>query len=237
MRFDIICLFPEMFANIFSVGIVNKAIEKGLLHVNVHNLRDYAADKHHQVDDRPFGGSPGMVLKPEPIFAAVEGIRQTEDTPVYLLSPQGKPFNSRRAEEMAASSQIVLICGRYEGVDERVIQHLITDEISIGDYILSGGEPAAIVVVDAVSRFVPGVVGKMESVERDSFFEGLLDCPHYTRPRSFRGKTVPEILISGNHADIDKWRRDMALEKTRRVRPDLLDHYTNEKKGKAHEPD
>lgn len=226
-----------MFANIFSVGIVNKAIEKGLLHVNVHNLRDYAADKHHQVDDRPFGGSPGMVLKPEPIFAAVEGIRQTEDTPVYLLSPQGKPFNSRRAEEMAASSQIVLICGRYEGVDERVIQHLITDEISIGDYILSGGEPAAIVVVDAVSRFVPGVVGKMESVERDSFFEGLLDCPHYTRPRSFRGKTVPEILISGNHADIDKWRRDMALEKTRRVRPDLLDHYTNEKKGKAHEPD
>jgi tRNA (guanine37-N1)-methyltransferase len=222
-----------MFADIFSGGIVKRAIEKGLMQVNAHNLRDYATDKHHQVDDRPFGGSPGMVLKPEPIFAAVEKIRRDENTPVFLLSPQGRTFNSSRAEGMALSSQVILICGRYEGVDERVIQHLITDEISIGDYILSGGEPAAAVVVDAVSRFIPGVVGKMESVERDSFFEGLLDCPHYTRPRNFRGMTVPEILISGNHAEIAEWRREKAREKTRRVRPDLLEHLNNDKEGKS----
>lgn len=236
MRFDIICLFPEMFEKVFSGGIVSRAIEKGLLKVNVHNLRDYAADKHHQVDDRPYGGLPGMVLKPEPIFAAVEKIRRTDSTPVFLLSPQGKIFNSRRAEEMASCPQIILICGRYEGVDERVIQNLITDEISIGDYVLTGGEPAATVVVDAVARFIPQVVGKMESVHRDSFSEGLLDCPHYTRPRDFKGMTVPEVLFSGNHAEVENWRREKALEKTRRVRPDLLEHLKNDTKGKTNEP-
>ncbi len=220
-----------MFDNVFSGGVVNKAIEKGLLKVNVHNLRDYAFDKHRQVDDRPFGGLPGMVLKPEPIFAAVEKIRQTGNTPVFLLSPQGKTFNSRRAEKMAGYPQMILICGRYEGVDERVIQNLITDEISIGDYILTGGEPAATVVVDAVARFVPQVVGKMESVQRDSFSEGLLDYPHYTRPRDFRGMAVPEILFSGNHADVENWRREKALEKTRKVRPDLMEHLNNDTKG------
>jgi len=153
------------------------------------------------------------------------------------LSPQGKTFNSREAENMASCSQMILICGRYEGVDERVIQYLITDEISIGDYILTGGEPAATVVVDAVARCVPGVVGKVESVQRDSFFRGLLDYPHYTRPRDFRGMTVPEILFSGNHADVENWRQEMALKKTRKVRPDLLDHLKNDTKGKNHEPD
>jgi tRNA (guanine37-N1)-methyltransferase len=231
MRFDIICLFPEMFESVFSGGIVNKAIEKGLLKVNVHNLRDYAFDKHHQVDDRPFGGLPGMVLKPEPIFAAVEKIRLMDSTPVFLLSPQGKTFNARWAEKMAGYPQMILICGRYEGVDERVIQNLITDEISIGDYILTGGEPAATVVVDAVARFIPQVVGKMESVQRDSFSEGLLDYPHYTRPRDFRGMAVPEILFSGNHADVKNWRREKALEKTVKVRPDLMEHLKNETKG------
>ncbi len=225
-----------MFENVFSGGIVKRAIEKGLLKVNVHNLRDYAFDKHHQVDDRPFGGLPGMVLKPEPIFAAVEKLRQ-KDNPVFLLSPQGKNFNSSRAEKMAGYPQIILICGRYEGVDERVIQNLITDEISIGDYILTGGEPAATVVVDAVARFVPQVVGKLESVQRDSFSEGLLDCPHYTRPRDFRGMTVPEILFSGNHAEIENWRREKALEKTRKIRPDLMEHLNNDVKGKTNEPD
>ena len=205
--------------------------------MNVHNLRDYATDKHRQVDDRPYGGLAGMVLKPEPIFAAVEEIKQADTTPVFLLSPQGRTFNSHWAENMASCDQMILICGRYEGVDERVIQYLITEEISIGDYILTGGEPAATVVVDAVARFVPGVVGKVESVQRDSFFRGLLDYPHYTRPRDFRGMSVPEILFSGNHADVENWRQEMALEKTQKVRPDLLDHLNYDTKGKNHEPD
>jgi tRNA (guanine37-N1)-methyltransferase len=223
MRFDIITLFPEMFESVFSAGVVGKAIEKRLLSVNVHNLRDFATDKHRQVDDRPFGGSPGMVLKPEPVFAAVERIRDTAHTPVFLLSPRGKRFDSRRAETMAGESGMILICGRYEGVDERVIQHLITDEVSIGDYILTGGEPAAMVVVDAVSRYVPGVVGKQESVASESFSQELLEHPQYTRPRDFRGLKVPEVLVSGNHEQIERWRLKRSLEKTWRTRPDLLD--------------
>ncbi len=237
-----------MFETVFSAGVVGKAIEKRLISVNVHNLRDFATDKHRQVDDRPFGGSPGMVLKPEPVFAAVEQIRVSGQTPVFLLSPRGKPFDTRRAEAMAGESGMILICGRYEGVDERVIRHLITDEVSVGDYILTGGEPAATVVVDAVSRFVPGVVGKQESVASESFSQELLEHPQYTRPRDFKGMKVPDVLVSGNHEQIEQWRLKRSLEKTWRTRPDLLDRkrltrdeermlaeIKNERKGNTHE--
>ena len=227
MRFDIITIFPEMFGNVFSVGVLKKALDRDLIEVRVHNLRDFASDKHKQVDDRPYGGKPGMVLKPEPIFAAVEDIREDGNTPVYLLSPQGRTFNSSYAEELTTYSQIIIICGRYEGVDERVVEYLVTDEISIGDYVLTGGEPAAVVLVDAVSRFVPGVVGKMESVQSDSFFEGILDFPQYTRPRNFRGKKVPGVLFSGDHKKIEEWRKKKSLKKTRLKRPDLLGQKTN----------
>jgi tRNA (guanine37-N1)-methyltransferase len=227
MRFDIITIFPEMFGNVFSVGVLKKALDRDLIEVRVHNLRDFASDKHKQVDDRPFGGKPGMVLKPEPIFAAVEDIREDENTPVYLLSPQGRMLNSSFAEELTTYSRIIIICGRYEGVDERVVEFLVTDEISIGDYVLTGGEPAAVVLVDAVSRFVPGVVGKMESVQSDSFFEGVLDFPQYTRPRNFRGMEVPGVLFSGDHKKIEDWRKKKSLEKTRLKRPDLLHKKTN----------
>jgi len=222
MRFDIITIFPEMFGNVFSVGVLKKALDRNLIEVKVHNLRDFASDKHKQVDDRPFGGRPGMVLKPEPIFSAVENIRENETTPVYLLSPQGRTFNSSLAEELAANRQIVFICGRYEGVDERVVEYLVTDEISIGDYVLTGGEPAAVILVDAVSRFIPDVVGKTESVRKDSFYEGVLDFPQYTRPRDFRGMKVPDVLFSGDHKKIENWRKKKSLEKTRSKRPDLL---------------
>ena len=223
MRFDIITIFPEMLDSIFSGGIIKRALDKGLLEVHVHNLRDFTTDRHRQVDDRPFGGCEGMVLKPEPIFRAVEKVRSDGDAPVYLLSPQGKTFDYKTAEELARSPQVVLICGRYEGVDERVIEDLVTAEISIGDFVLSGGEPAAIVVVDAVSRLVPGVIGKTESVRNESFFDGLLDFPQYTRPREFRGMRVPKVLFSGDHGKIESWRRKKALEKTWLLRPDLLE--------------
>lgn len=249
MRFDIITIFPAMFGSVFSGGVIKKALEKGLVEVHVHDLRDFSFDRHKQVDDRPFGGGQGMVLKPEPIFAAVEKIKKSEDTPVYLLSPQGRRFDSFSAEEFARYPQIVLICGRYEGVDERVIQNLVTGEISIGDYILTGGEPAAIVFVDAVSRFIPQVVGKMESVKNDSFYEGMLDFPQYTRPRDFKEKKVPEVLFSGNHNKIRYWRKKKSLTKTWLLRPDLLRNRTLspeekrileeikiEEKGKKDEP-
>jgi len=212
-----------MFESVFSGGVIKKALERGLVEVKVHNLRDYTSDKHHQVDDRPFGGTEGMVFKPEPIFAAVEKVRQSEKSPVYLLSPQGRKFDFHLARSFAQFTQIVLICGRYEGVDERVIQHLIDDELSIGDYVLTGGEPAAMVIVDAASRFIPGVVGKEESVRHDSFSQGILDYPHYTRPRDFRGMKVPQVLFSGDHKKIESWRRRKALEKTYLRRPDLLE--------------
>jgi tRNA (guanine37-N1)-methyltransferase len=222
MRFDIITIFPEMFASVFSVGIIRKALDKGLVEIEVHDLRDYTRDKHRQVDDRPYGGLEGMVLKPEPVFAAVDAVRREGDSRVYLLSPQGERFGSAQAEEMASRRQVVLICGRYEGVDERVASHLADGEISVGDYVLSGGEPAAVVIVDAVSRFVAGVVGKEESVRHDSFAEGILDFPQYTRPREFRGLKVPPVLFSGDHRKIERWRRRQALEKTLEKRPDLL---------------
>ncbi len=250
MRFDIITIFPEMFGSVFSKGVIKKALDKGLIEVHVHNLRDFTFDKHKQVDDRPFGGGQGMVLKSESIFAAVEKIKRNEKTPVYLLSPQGRKFDFRLAEELAQHPQVILICGRYEGVDERVIQYLVTGEISIGDYILTGGEPAAIVVVDGISRFIPQVVGNMESVKNDSFYEGLLEFPQYTRPRNFRGMEVPEVLFSGDHSKIKSWRRKKSLEKTWLQRPDLLEsrklsaeekkileQIPTEKRGKKDESD
>jgi tRNA (guanine37-N1)-methyltransferase len=223
MRFDIITIFPGMFGDIFSGGIVKKALDKGLLEIRVHDIRDYTFDKHRQVDDRPFGGRQGMVLKAEPIFRAVEDVRIDEDAGVLVLSPQGRKFNSGMAEKYAAYSQIILVCGRYEGVDERVISNLATAEISIGDYVLSGGEAAAVVFIDAVARFVPDVVGKEDSIRYDSFTNGLLDYPQYTRPRDFRGMKVPEVLFSGDHQRIETWRKRMSLEKTLKLRPDLLD--------------
>lgn len=249
MRFDIITIFPEMFASVFSGGVVKRALEKGLLEVLVHNLRDFTHDRHKQVDDRPFGGGEGMVLKPEPIFEAVKRIKkEDEESLVYLLSPQGAKFDSRLAQKLSRVPQVILICGRYEGVDERVSQHLVDGELSIGDYVLTGGEPAAWVIVDAVSRFIRGVVGKEESVRSDSFFDGLLDFPHYTRPRDFRGRKVPRVLFSGDHGKIHSWRRRKALEKTLSLRPELLrkKKLTSEdkkiaesirKKGKDNEPD
>lgn len=223
MRFDIITIFPEMFRNVFSGGVINKALKKGLVKVEVHDLRDFAHGKHKQVDDRPFGGSQGMVFKPEPIFTAVEKIKKEATSPVLLLSPQGEKFDFRLAEELAKSPQIILICGRYEGVDERVVQHLITDEISIGDYVLTGGEYASLVIIDAVSRYVPQVVGNVESVKHDSFYQGQFDYPQYTRPRDFKGMKVPEALLSGDHKKIEHWRKKKALEKTWKRRPDLLE--------------
>ena len=223
MRFDIITIFPEIFTGFLSGGIIRRAVAEGLLEIHVHDLRHFAAGRHRQVDDRPFGGLEGMVVKPEPVFRAVESLREDGAAAVYLLSAQGALFSAETARRMARLRRAILICGRYEGVDERVAEHLADEEISIGDYVLTGGEPAAMVVVDAVSRFVPGVVGKTGSVERDSFNDGLLDYPQYTRPRDFRGFAVPEVLLSGDHAAVEEWRRKKAIEKTARTRPDLLE--------------
>ena len=234
LRFDIITIFPEFFREAIDCGIVRRARNAGLVEIVAHDLRQWTTDKHHVVDDRPFGGGDGMVLKPEPIFAAVEaltGAARREDLPrrvrVVLLSAQGKVFSQPLAQELAQDPaegdlRIVLLCGRYEGVDERVTEALVTDEISIGDYVLSGGEPAAMVMIDAVVRLLPGALGSETSAVFESFSEGLLDYPQYTRPPEFRGMKVPEVLLRGNHAEIARWRKDAALEKTRRRRPDLL---------------
>jgi tRNA (guanine37-N1)-methyltransferase len=234
LRFDIITIFPEFFRETIDCGIVRRARNAGLVQITAHDLRQWTTDKHHVVDDRPFGGGDGMVLKPEPIFAGVEaltGASRREDLPpntrVVLLSAQGEVFSQTLAQELAhewgqSDSRIVLLCGRYEGVDERVSEALITDEISIGDYVLSGGEPAAMVLIDAVVRLLPGALGSETSAVFESFSEGLLDYPQYTRPPEFRGLKVPEVLLSGNHAEIARWRKQAALEKTQRKRPDLL---------------
>lgn len=232
MHIQILTLFPAMFAGPFSESIIKRAVAQGLVRVSIHNIRDYTHDKHHVVDDYPFGGGPGMVLKPEPVFEAVESVRGSEDVPVVLLTPQGRSFNQRIAGELAQSRELVLICGHYEGVDERVREHLSTDEISIGDYILSGGEIAAMVVVDAVVRQIPGVLGSEISAIEDSHSNGLLEHPQYTRPSSFRGWSVPEILLSGNHAEIDRWRREQSLRRTLERRPDLIQRAALDNKDK-----
>ena len=230
LRCDIITIFPEFFREAFDYGIIRRARAAGLVETKAHDLRRWTSDKHHVVDDRPFGGGQGMVLKPEPIFAAVgelTGSGKREDyspqTRVVLLSPQGRVFTQELAQDLSQSaSQIVLICGRYEGVDERVSEALATEEISIGDYVLSGGEPAAVVMIDAVVRLLPGALGNETSTANESFSEGLLDHPHYTRPTEFSGLSVPDVLLTGNHGEIARWRREAALKKTQRNRPDLL---------------
>lgn len=229
MKIDVLTIFPEFFGQVFDFGIIRRAKLAGIVEVNVHDIREFALDKHKMTDDRPFGGGDGMVMKPEPIFAAIEHLLGTADRENYpagsrviLLSPQGRPLKQCAAKEFAAAEHLVLICGRYEGVDERVNEMLVTDEISIGDYVLSGGEPAAVILTDAIVRLLPDALGSDTSAENDSFSNGLLDCPHYTRPAEFRGMKVPEVLLNGNHAEIDKWRHKMALKKTEQYRPDLL---------------
>jgi tRNA (guanine37-N1)-methyltransferase len=223
MRIDVITLFPELFAEPLRASLLGKAIEKGLLNVHCTNPRDFATDKHRTVDDAPFGGGPGMVMKCEPLFAAVESLRDMNSCKrVILMSPRGRRLTQDIVRELAQQPDLVLICARYEGVDERVSQALCSDEISIGDYVLSGGEMPALVVIEAVSRMIPGVIGDYESVETDSFYEGFLGAPQYTRPPEFRGLEVPAILREGNHAVIKKWRRKEALRATRLRRPDLL---------------
>jgi tRNA (guanine37-N1)-methyltransferase len=229
MNFHILTIFPEFFEGPFAHGVVKRAKDSGILDIHIHNLRDWTSDRHKTVDDRPFGGGEGMVLKPEPLFLAVESIwpERRPGRQVILLSAQGRLFDQAMANRLSAESELLLICGRYEGVDERVAEHLADEEISIGNYVLSGGELAAAVVLDTVARLLPGVLGNDTSAASDSFQEtahgdGLLDCPHWTRPAEFRGWKAPQVLLDGNHAEIRKFRREAALEKTRRLRPDLL---------------
>jgi len=222
VHIDILTLFPQMFQGMFSLGIFKRAIDQKLVSIGIHNIRDYTHYKHHTVDDYPYGGGAGMVLKPEPIFEAVESIEREPEAPIILLTPQGRLFCQKIAEELSQYSHLILICGHYEGVDERVIEHLVTDEISIGDYVLSGGEPAAIVVIDAVVRLLPGVLGSAASLLDDSHVSGLLEYPQYTRPPIYRGWSVPEVLLSGNHAQIASWRREQAIRRTLKRRPELL---------------
>jgi tRNA (guanine37-N1)-methyltransferase len=223
MHIDILTLVPEMFQGVFGSGVIGRAMEQGLVGISLHNFRDQAHDKHHTVDDYPYGGGAGMVLKPEPIFEAVEAIKGEAEMPVILLNPAGRLLSQKVAEEFSGYDRMIIICGRYEGVDERVGRYLATDEISIGDYVLTGGEIAAMVVIDAVVRLLPGVLGSELSPLEDSHVAGLLEYPQYTRPDSYRGWTVPEILLSGNHAQIAGWRREQSIRRTCERRPELLD--------------
>jgi tRNA (guanine37-N1)-methyltransferase len=225
MKFDIVTIFPQMVRAALAEGVVSRGIERGLLDVGVHDLREHTTDRHRSVDDVPYGGGPGMVMTPQPLVAAVERIRADRGAPdeVILLSPQGRRFTQAEAVRIAGLRHVVLLCGRYEGMDERVKQLVSADELSVGDYVLSGGELPALVVVDAVSRLVPGVVGDEQSVEADSFSRGLLDYPHYTRPAEFAGLKVPDVLLSGHHAQVRRWRKKAALARTLDRRPELLE--------------
>jgi tRNA (guanine37-N1)-methyltransferase len=236
MTVDVITIFPAMVEAGLAEGIVGRARERGLIDLRVRDLREYTDDRHRSVDDVPYGGGPGMVMKPEPLFRAVEAIAAERGTPsaVVLMTPQGRRFSHAEAERLSRLERIIVICGRYEGVDERVAEALVTDEISIGDYVLSGGELPALVVIDAAVRLVPGVVGDADSVDGESFVRGVLDHPHYTRPAVFRGMAVPDVLISGHHAEIERWRRDERMRRTRARRPDLLagaDEFESGTKG------
>lgn len=235
MKFDIVTIFPSMIEAGLGEGVVSRGVERGLLNVAVHDLRRWTTDRHRTVDDVPYGGGPGMVMKAEPLMRAVSEIRETRGTPgsVVLLSPQGRTFTQAEAERLGRLEHIVLLCGRYEGMDERVRDMVATEEISIGDYVLSGGELAALVVVDAVSRLVPGVVGDEQSVAQDSFSRGLLDHPHYTRPAQIAGHRVPDVLLSGHHADVRRWRRKAALVRTLDRRPELIATATLDEEERA----
>jgi tRNA (guanine37-N1)-methyltransferase len=223
MRIDVVTIFPEFFASPLEESIIRRGRERGLLDIRVHDLRGWTTDRHKVTDDAPYGGGVGMVMKPEPIFAAVEALKeQNPAAATVLLTPQGRVWNQALVREFGARPALILLCGRYEGVDERVREALVDEEVSIGDYVLAGGETAAMVLIETLARQVPGVVGQAESVAQDSFFSGLLDHPHYTRPAEFRGRAVPEVLLSGDHAAIARWRRREALRHTLRKRPDLL---------------
>jgi tRNA (guanine37-N1)-methyltransferase len=247
MQFEVFTLLPEVFPSYLETSIIKRARERGLIDVRVHNIRDYTHDKHHMTDDTPYGGGGGMVMKPEPVFEAIETVlglnpdsslpKELRDDvsevggqpdadpniPIILLTPQGRVFNQSIAQELSGHSHIVLLCGRYEGIDERIREHLVTDEISIGDYVLTGGELPALILIDAISRFLPDVLGDPTGAQDDSHAMGLLEYPHYTRPPEFRGWKIPEVLLSGAHAKIDKWRREQALLRTLKKRPDMLE--------------
>jgi len=245
MQFEVFTLLPEVFPPYLESSILKRAVQRGLINVRVHNIRDYTHDKHHTTDDTPYGGGGGMVMKPEPVFEAIESVlglgplppsgtmqtppepasslTETSNIPIILLTPQGRVFNQRIAEELSAHRRIALLCGRYEGVDERIREHLVTDEISIGDYVLTGGELPAMILIDAVSRLIPGVLGDPTGAEDDSHSMGLLEYPHYTKPSEFRDWKVPDVLLSGDHAKIEKWRREQALLRTFNKRPDMLE--------------
>jgi tRNA (guanine37-N1)-methyltransferase len=225
MRFDVFTLLPETFSPYLQASILQKAAERGLLEFRVHNIRDYTHDRHHTTDDTPYGGGGGMVMKPEPVFEAIESVLGVAPAcPVILLTPQGRVFNQKIALELASQPQIALLCGRYEGIDERIREHLVTAEISIGDYVLTGGELPALILIDAISRLLPGVLGDPDGAMDDSHASGLLEYPHYTRPPEFRGWGVPEILLSGDHGKINKWRREQSLRRTLKRRPEMLEN-------------
>jgi tRNA (guanine37-N1)-methyltransferase len=225
MKFDIVTIFPRMVQAGVAEGVIARGVERGLLDIQVHDLRDYTSDRHRSVDDVPYGGGPGMVMKPEPLARAVEAIRARRGDPdtVVLLSPQGRRFTQAEAAKMSGLRHVALLCGRYEGMDERIRTLVATEELSIGDYVVSGGEMPALIIVDAISRLVPGVVGDSRSVEEDSFSRGLLDYPHYTRPAEFSGHKVPDVLLSGHHEQVRRWRRKTAIQRTLERRPELLD--------------
>ncbi|RBA04428.1 tRNA (guanosine(37)-N1)-methyltransferase TrmD [Staphylococcus arlettae] len=225
MKIDYLTLFPEMFDGILNHSIMKRAQDKGVLQTNTVNFRDFAENKHNQVDDYPYGGGQGMVLKPEPVFNAMQAVEHTEATRVILMCPQGKPFNQALAQELSEADHLVFICGHYEGYDERIRTQLVTDEVSIGDYVLTGGELPAMTMTDAIVRLIPGVLGNQQSHEDDSFQDGLLEFPQYTRPRSYLGHDVPDVLLSGNHAHIEQWRHEQKLINTWVKRPDILEQY------------
>ncbi len=226
MKIDVLTLFPEMFTGVFGSSILGKAADKGIVELNAINFRNYSTSKHGTVDDTPYGGGGGMVLKPDPIFTAVEDLtsEQVVKPRIILMCPQGETFTQKKAEELSQEQHLIFICGHYEGYDERIREHLVTDELSIGDYVLTGGELPAMTVVDSVVRLLPGVLGNEMSAVTDSFSTGLLEYPHYTRPAEFRGLKVPDVLLSGHHANVEKWRREQSLLRTLQRRPDLLEH-------------
>lgn len=232
MKIDYLTLFPEMFDDVLNHSILKRAQDKNIIEVNTVNFRDYAENKHNQVDDYPYGGGQGMVLKPEPVFNAMKNLKHTDKTRVILMCPQGRPFSQAIAEELSEAEHIVFICGHYEGYDERIRENLVTDEISMGDYVLTGGELPAMTMTDAIVRLIPGVLGNEQSHQDDSFSDGLLEFPQYTRPREYKGMTVPDVLLSGNHANIEKWRHEQKLIRTLHKRPDLLEKYQLSDKDK-----
>ncbi|MFF5817087.1 MULTISPECIES: tRNA (guanosine(37)-N1)-methyltransferase TrmD [Lysinibacillus] len=225
MNIHVLSLFPDMFSGVFGASILKKAQEKGAVNLEVTDIRTFSGNKHNQVDDYPYGGGAGMVLKPEPMFSAVEAITAGKQPRIILMCPQGERFTQKKAEELAQETELVFLCGHYEGYDERIRQHLVTDEISIGDFVLTGGELGAMTVIDSVVRLLPGVLGQEDSHIQDSFSTGLLEHPHYTRPAEFRGMKVPDVLLSGNHAKIEQWREEQSLKRTFERRPDLLEKY------------